>query len=395
MNWILALVGLPLLAACLYLLVLTLLSRRPSASPRTADHLRFVVLVPAHNEERGIAATIDSLTALDYPADRRRVVVVADNCSDRTAVVAAQHGADVLVRHDTGRVGKGYALQYAIDSLLASAAQQPWDALVVIDADSSVSPNLLRSFATCFEAGEVAVQAAYLPRRTGNGAVSVITDVALYAFHIVRSTARERLGVSCGLRGNGMGFRRALLAAVPHTAFSRTEDLEFGVLLGMRGIRVGFAADALVRGDMPEQAAAVVTQRERWIGGRVGLARRFVPALVRDALRQRSLMLADLAADIVVPPLSVLALATVGGLAASLVLSALLGGVTIALTVWATAFAALASHVAHAAWLAGQGRAFLRAAWSLPGYALGKTTITIKAWKPSDERWHRTPRQGE
>lgn len=357
--------------------------------------MRFCILVPAHNEAIGLPATIGSLRAIEYPAGLRTIVVVADNCTDDTASVAAAHGARVIVRTDPVRRGKGQALQHAIEALLAPAAGPDWDALVVIDADTIAAPNLLHELAAHLEAGEAAVQAAYLPKRSGDGPVAVITDVAFAAFHLVRSSARERLGLSCGLRGNGMAFSRALLRDVPHAAFSKTEDLEFGVQLGLRGVRVAFAGGARVYGDMPERPSVVATQRERWIGGRVAMARQFVPALVRQALRGRSLMAADLACDLIVPPLSVLLLASATGLALSVLLAIAAGAPTWSWAAWLTACAALGIHVAHAARVAGRGRAFIRAAGSIPGYALGKVVTAVRALRRSDDVWVRTARKGE
>lgn len=386
--------ALPVLAASLYLLALTLLSRRPPVRRQTHDLPRFVVLVPAHNEAQGIAATVRSLLATDYPASSRRVVVVADNCTDRTADVAAAHGAEVLARTDADRRGKGYALQFGIESLLAQVGDAPWEALVVVDADTDAPPNLLRALASRLNEGEQAVQAAYLPRHAGDTGIGIVTEVALTAFHLVRSSARERLGLSCGLRGNGMAFSRSLLARVPHTSFSRTEDLEFGVQLGLQGVRVAYAGEAVVRGDMPDRQAVVTQQRERWIGGRVAMARRFVPVLLREAVRRPSLMLADLAMDLLVPPLSVLTLLATAGAGISVAAALVSGGLTAPLA-WGLSFAALVVHVAHAARVARRGRALLRVAWSLPGYALGKALITFRSLRRSDERWVRTLRQDE
>lgn len=387
--------ALPCLAAALYLLGLTLMSRAPRTAGRPRTQPAFVVLVPAHDEERGIGGTVRALQAIDYPAPLRRIVVVADNCSDRTAEVAAGHGADVLVRTDARRRGKGYALQFGIQHVLE---ETDWDALAVVDADTTVSANLLNAFAASFEAGANVVQAAYLPRSAGRGPVAVITEVAFTAFHVVRSRARERLGLSCGLRGNGMAFRRTTLAHVSHTAFSRTEDLEFGVMLGLAGERVAFAGDATVCGDMPEHRGAVTTQRSRWIGGRVEIARRFVPALIREAVRRRDRMLADLAVDLAVPPLSVLVTVAAVGLLASAGLTAATGApaARAALAAWGLTAGALAIHVWHAARVAGQARALLQVAWAIPGYAADKCLVTLRSFRPAqDQRWIRTLREGE
>src|SRR5688572_13198249 len=150
MNWfdlLLAVCALPVLGASAYLLGLALMARRvPAPATATAD-IRFDVIVPAHNEEGEIAATVRSLRSVDYPPHLYRVIVVADNCTDGTATAAQAAGADVLVREERERRGKGYALAYAFRRSLADGVAQ---AIVVVDADTLVSKNLLTAFAARF-----------------------------------------------------------------------------------------------------------------------------------------------------------------------------------------------------------------------------------------------------
>ena len=149
----------PVLACATYLLVLAIFARRCRLFPTERDAtLRFNIVIPAHDEESGLAATIASLRALDYPTDRYRVLVVADNCCDGTARVAREAGAIVLERRDPDRRGKGYALAHAFEAIEKDGVA---DVIVVIDADSTASPNLLRAFAQRMEAGALAVQARY------------------------------------------------------------------------------------------------------------------------------------------------------------------------------------------------------------------------------------------
>ncbi len=109
---LLTLFALPLAAACGYLLLLTLASRRTSAPAAEASR-KLQVVVPAHDEEKHIEGTVERLSALDYPRGLFRVLVVADNCRDATAALARGAGAEVIERHDAERRGKGYALEYA------------------------------------------------------------------------------------------------------------------------------------------------------------------------------------------------------------------------------------------------------------------------------------------
>src|SRR5207253_11170633 len=129
----LAAVGTAVLFASAYLMALALCSRRHSAPAASSCTMRFDLIVPAHDEEVGIARTVQSLLAIDYPPELRRVIVVADNCTDRTADRAAAAGALVLVRDEPSRRGKGYALSTAFAHSLAT---QSADAVVVVDADT-------------------------------------------------------------------------------------------------------------------------------------------------------------------------------------------------------------------------------------------------------------------
>lgn len=396
MMWVnvaLAAAGLPVLAACLYLLALTFVARGGvhRVRPTFRTRRRFVIVVPAHNEEAGIGRTLTELARMAWEPRFQRVVVVADNCTDRTADIARLHGAEVFERNDATRRGKGYALDYAFRRLLSEPANA-WHAAVVIDADTVASSNLLDAISRQLDCGARAVQATYLafPRR---GALSVITQVALTAIHVVRSTARERLGLSAGLKGNGMAFTRALLASTPHAAYSRTEDLEFGVQLALAGVRVAYAGDAVVWGDMPSNDAVATTQRERWIGGRMEVAHAYVGQLLRAAVRRRSLMRADAAIDLLIPPVSVLAITAVLGTVLSVV--AVFGGAWMALLIWGTALAALAAHVFDAAERAGQTRDLLSLVTDVPRYAFDKLRITLRAPARFGDAWVRTARSGE
>src|ERR1700722_6182567 len=141
---LLLVIAAPAVLACAYLLMLTLLSQHAKSLIPNSRTLKFDVIVPAHNEAAVIERTVSSLRKIDWPQDRFRILVIADNCTDVTAVLARQAGAVVLERHDANLRGKGYALNFAFQS---SREQGFADALVVVDADSEVSGNLLAAFA--------------------------------------------------------------------------------------------------------------------------------------------------------------------------------------------------------------------------------------------------------
>lgn len=389
LAWALAALAMPVLLASAYLFALAALSWRGRAPAPPAPHLRFDVVVPAHDEEAGIGATVANLRALAYPEPLRRVVVVADNCTDGTAAAARAAGAHVLVREDAQRRGKGYALAHAFEWSLAGGSA---DAVVVVDADTVVTPNLLGAFAARLDAGAAAAQARYAVRNPDASWRTRLMAIAFALFHDVRSIARERLGCSAGLRGNGMCFSAAVLREVPHDAFSVVEDVEYGIRLGLAGHRVHYVDEAAVFGDMVPGASR--SQRQRWEGGRLRLARTHgFPVLLRG-IAQRDRVLVDLAADLLVPPLATLGAAAVLGLAGAVAARAVTGAALGAVWLWGAALAGLVAYVGRGWWLSDTGLQGLLSLARAPLYLAWKIAGAFSRPAHPTGTWVRTERDG-
>ncbi len=391
-GWDVALVllSVPVVVATGYLALLTLLSARTSP-PAGGTATRFDVLVPAHDEAAGISATVASLRAVSYPVEQFRVIVIADNCTDATADRARDAGAIVLERRNARERGKGYALAYGYAASLAAGFA---DAVVVVDADTSVAANLLQAFSTRFERGDEAVQAEYGVRNAQASWRTRLMVLALTMFHTVRSLGRERLHLSCGLRGNGMGFSSALLRRVPPRAFSIVEDVEYGIALGLAGIRVAYVPEARVHGDMPATASASRTQRERWEGGRLQLIRTNVPPLLTASRRAPGRVAMDLAADLLVPPLTTLGACVMAGLLAAATATIRGAASGIGVIPWLLAMLCLLLYVTRGAMLSGSGaRAILDLAWA-PVFAVWKLTLLFTSTRRTGA-WVRTARPDE
>ncbi len=391
-DTVLGLAALPVLVACLYLGLLTLFSGRRAAAPAASDPAtRFEVLVPAHEEESGIGRTVASVLAVDYPRTLLRVTVVADNCTDRTAAFAREAGARVLVRTDADHRGKGRALAFAFEHLLEEGFA---DAVVVVDADAVVSPGLLRAFASRLELGAAAVQADNAVLNPDDSWRTRLMAIALGSFHRLRFGARERLGLSCGLRGNGMCLSRRLLLEVPHTATSRAEDLEYGLMVAEAGHRVHYAEEGQVLSAMVSAEKSARSQRRRWEEGRKELARRHGPRLLARALTRRDARLLDVALDLLVPPLSNLAAGAAGGLALALLLSLVWRPLPASLLLWGFSPPLLAAYVLRGWALSGTGRRGLQDLLiHAPAYAAWKLALRLRSPASGPEEWVRTHRE--
>lgn len=385
---LLLLLASPLLLATGYLLLLTLCSARPRAPLPATPRLRFCVVIPAHDEEAGIAGTVANALALQWPAAQLRVWVIADNCSDDTAARARAAGARVLERRDPLRRGKGYALDLAFRSLL----DEGWaDVVLVLDADSRLSRGAVAALASRFEGGALAAQLFYGVLNPRVNWRTRLLAIALALFHRLRGRGRERLRLSCGLRGNGMAFAAAALRRVPHRSYSIVEDVEYGLELGRAGIRVHYVDEDEVLSDMEASERNARSQRQRWETGRRLLACQHGAPLLREALRRRDAVLLDLALDVLLPPLS-----TVGLASAALALAGIAASLLGLVPAWLVPVCGLPAlllvvHVLRGVALSGLGALGWVTLLSAPAYVGWKLSLRLRG-RSDGKTWVRTTR---
>jgi len=268
-------------------------ARRPSAG--TVSHI--VVIVPAHDEEAGIAATVAGIRA---SAPDARLIVIADNCGDATAPAARAAGAEVITRHDPDRHGKGFALAFARDRLAAD----PPDVVVIIDADCSVESDGIARLAATAQTSGGPVQSAYLMRpRPDLGTMVGLSGFAFLVRNLVRQRGLARLGAPALLTGSGMAFRWDIFAAAPLATAELTEDLAIGIALSRSGLPPVFLSDVTTWSD-PARRSATRIQRTRWEQGFLRTTIAQAPSLLASG----RCSLTWLGLHLLVPPLAVLVL---------------------------------------------------------------------------------------
>ena len=305
-----------------YLLLLTAAAAKaPKTTPLSnrKPHHRFLILIPAHNEERLLPSVLENLNHLDYLPSQYEIHVVADNCTDQTATVARQGGAIAHERSDTTRRGKGFALEWLLHRLWEENILHDTitDAIVILDADTVVSPNFLCVMDARLSNGEQVIQAYYAVRDPARSWAISIRYIALAAIHYLRPLGRTVLGGSVGLKGNGMVFAANVMKKYQWSTHL-TEDIEFHMQLVLTGGRVTFAPDAVVEAEMPDTLRSAQTQNARWERGRVEMARRYVPPLWREAWKalgarqgRRAYLLFDAITEHIIPPFSIFTAASV------------------------------------------------------------------------------------
>jgi cellulose synthase/poly-beta-1,6-N-acetylglucosamine synthase-like glycosyltransferase len=282
LGFLLAAVTLPLV---LELTLVTAASFLPARKRRekeaVADEYPLAIVIPAHNEEILVSRCVASVLESAGNSANTKVYVVAHNCSDATAEQACKAGAEVLIYNDPAARGKGFALSYGFKSALDGDAK----AVMVIDADSVVSQNLVAEVKGLLANGAHAVQCRYEMESATEKTSGRLAAVAFRAFNVIRPRGRERLGLSAGIFGNGFALTRSLLSEVPYGAFSVVEDLEYHLNLVLARRRVQFLESARVLASLPASKQGENVQRSRWEGGRFHAARTWTWPLLKQVLR--------------------------------------------------------------------------------------------------------------
>jgi cellulose synthase/poly-beta-1,6-N-acetylglucosamine synthase-like glycosyltransferase len=259
--------------------------RKPAESGKNSSAAAYplVVVIPAHNEELLVARCVRSLRESAAGSPFVRILVVAHNCTDSTAEKAREAGAEVVVFNDPAARGKGFALSHGFCKALAGRSE----AVLVIDADSIVSGNLIPSVQAALAEGAEAVQCRYEMDSSTEKPSSRLAALALRGFNVIRPRGRERFGLSAGIFGNGFALARTTLSQVEYGAFSVVEDLEYHLTLVMKKKRVHFLEGARVWASLPASSQGETIQRSRWEGGRFHAARVWTLPLFSQVLRGR------------------------------------------------------------------------------------------------------------
>ena len=361
------LVGLPGLFGAAHLGLLAIASlfyREPE--PKSGDSIRFLVLVPAHNEESVIGRCLEAIETERRPDDL--VMVVADRCTDATAEVARSFGAIVVERGPGEEPGRAAARQAGLDR----ARRLDWDALAMLDADSVISPGYFAACESALLAGAGAVQA----RSESEPGKTLATEASLAARTLQGITlprGKDRLALSVRLHGTGMAsWRDVVLSHNFHAPAS--EDLFFTMELVLDGVRCRHVDAARLCSQGAPSWNEFGGQKMRYEAGRMAAARSFIPRLLRRGLGERDTAALEAAVYLATPPFALAVLSTLLGLALGAIaqawtLAAVFGGAFVVLAV------VLVTGLI-------QARAGLRTWLSLvvaPWYLVWKTVVHLRA----------------
>jgi cellulose synthase/poly-beta-1,6-N-acetylglucosamine synthase-like glycosyltransferase len=357
----------------------------PKPFPIAGDVKKTVILMPAHNEALTISNALEKLKPI--LSDDIGVLVVADNCSDRTSEIVESFGFEVIDRIDSNCRGKGHALAFGRDKL----KQNPPDSVIIIDADCITDAESIRDLSRYCVSAARPVQARYT--LNSNLYASPMVQISNFAFwvkNVLRQRGCQRLGGAALLTGTGMAFPWKLFEDLPLATSNIVEDLGLAVYLTRSGTAPVYLEHALVT-SLPASEGATLDQRTRWEHGFIATAREFgIDSLWKGAtsLNWKHFLLG---LHLMVPPVALLFGMTLLTLI-YVALAALVTGELISLFVLLSALC-LAALAIILAWTCG-GYRWLEPSTllKLPVYLFWKLPIYLKLVRGKTPGWNRTER---
>lgn len=270
-----------------YQLVLTLagffhyrfsLREQHSIDVQQFEFRKVSILIPAHNEEKVIARTIEAMLNLEYPRDRLEILVINDGSSDATAAIVSRSAErDDRVRlfnvpEGEGGRGKSRALNLGLQ-------QTDAEFIAVYDADNTPHPSALK-YLMAQLLMDNSLGAVLGKFRTVNKSRNLLTrfiNIETLSFQSMLQAGRWKLFKVATLPGTNFVVRRNLLDKLGGwDEEAITEDSELSIRIYMEGYRIKYVPYAITYEQEPETWSSWIKQRTRWVRGNNYVATKFV-----------------------------------------------------------------------------------------------------------------------
>ena len=249
---------------------------------------RFMMIIPAHNEEKVVGNLVESLQNLDYDKNLYDIYVIADNCTDTTAQIAKDAGAIVYERFDEEHKTKGFALQWFLQQKIEEDA--PYDAFCIFDADNIVDKNFLKAMNKKLNQGEDVVQGYRDIKNPTDSWVTAGYAIFYWTMNRFYHLARYNLGLSPLINGTGFMVKFDVVKPEGWQTKTLTEDIEFSLKRIIAGKKLGWATDAIVYDEQPVGFKQSWSQRSRWTVGHIQCLHEYTKPLAVAVAENKTVM---------------------------------------------------------------------------------------------------------
>lgn len=264
---------------------------------------KYAILIPGRNEEKVIPHLIASIKGQSYPEELLDIFVIADNCTDNTAQVSRDAGAyHVIERFDKQKIGKGYALDYALNLIKKDFPDNHYDGYFVFDADNLLDENFISEMNKMFSNGHRIITSYRNTKNYGTSWVSAGGSLWYLRESRFLNHPRTIMNTSCAISGTGFLVHHEVLDKIGGWKFFLlTEDLEFSLQQVLDGETICYCNNAILYDEQPVLFSQSWRQRMRWTKGSMQLTRKYFFKMVKGMFDGRGFACFDLAVSTMIP----------------------------------------------------------------------------------------------
>jgi cellulose synthase/poly-beta-1,6-N-acetylglucosamine synthase-like glycosyltransferase len=241
--------------------------RKETATKPSRERLpAFSIIVPAKDEEKVVSRLLESLLKLDYPLERREIIVVEDGSVDRTAKICVQYAEEypdqIRLVQETALNGKPSALNCALKHVKG-------EIVGILDADSAVEPDMLLKAASYFEdLSTTAVQGRACSINAYENMLARFISCEEAVRYETYIRGKDVLSLFVPLTGSCYFVRRSILEEVGGWDDQcLSEDMEMAAKLTERNHNIKYASDVRSWQENPTSFTQLLRQRTRWFRG--------------------------------------------------------------------------------------------------------------------------------
>ncbi len=254
-----------------YLFVFALAGRLISLRKYKAAHRQgsFVIYIPSYKEDAVIVDTAKAALALNYPAYRKHIVVIADSLQPATLLSLRALPIQVIeVSFDKSTKAK--ALNTALNK-----TNGDYDYALILDADNICTKGFLYRMNDVLQSGFKVVQGQRVAKNT-NTTFALLDAISEGINNHIFRKAHRVLGLSASIIGSGMAIDFSLFKTImPEITAVGGFDKEMELRLLRRNIHFGYAQKAIVYDEKVTQKTHFENQRRRWLSAQFHYMRRY------------------------------------------------------------------------------------------------------------------------
>ncbi len=264
---------------------------------------RYAVLIPARNEEKVIPHLIASIKGQTYPSELVDIFVIADNCTDNTAEVSKDAGAyRVIERKNDKLIGKGYALDYALNLIKDEYPDNHYEGFFVFDADNLLDEKYIEEMNKMFSCGHRILTSYRNTKNYGTSWVSAGGSLWYLRESRFLNHPRTLMNTSCAISGTGFLVHHEILERVGGWKFFLlTEDIEFSLQQVLDGETIAYCDRAVLYDEQPVLFRQSWRQRMRWTKGSMQVTRKYFFKMVKGIFDGHGFACFDLAVSTMIP----------------------------------------------------------------------------------------------